>query len=306
MFGLFVRNTLWSIFIALCLVSGASAFFYSHEAMAAEPQKANRAKILTEGALVYEKADYDSSVLGTLKAHQIYEVSQKSFAGFHRIRVGNKIGYIDQSDLQPLNFTFESEAKANKVSQKSKKSKNKKLQEAQAPRRKRPFALSRFVGPAIASVNFTENTMGSKLSEAETFYGVKLSGTDILIEGDINTEINLMFHSGAPGYYETYTGQAGSGWTFLTDFQLQNVSTLSPIAIGIFGFGPMFRFSKFDVALRDAGVTTAYAATDMVLGVAFSLGLGVRLGTVALRSEYKYYWEKTQYSGLTAALQFDF
>ncbi len=303
MFGLSALRAQKKIFLFICSLSSVLILFCFGISAVAEPAKSYKARILVEGALVYQKADYDSAVLGTLKEKQVFEVSLKSFSGFHRIRVGSKIGYIVESDLEPINFEFESQKKS-KAAAKNKKSK--KQAERDQPRRKRPFALSRFVGPAIAMINFTENTMGSKLSESEIFYGVKLSGTDVLIEGDIDTEINLMFRYGAPGYYQTFTGQSASGWNLITDFQLQNVSTLSPIAIGFFGFGPMFRFSKFDVALKDSGVTTAYSATDMVLGAAFSLGLGVRTGAVALRSEFKYYWEKTQYSGLTAALQFDF
>lgn len=305
MFGLFVLrmrlflSNFFLIIISLCL------FMSPTNSALAEPAKVYKARILVEGALVYQKADFDSAILGTLKEKQVFEVSFKSFSGFHRIRVGNKIGYIIESDLEPLNFEFEGQKKLKSGSKKNKSSKNKKAERSE-PRKKRPFALSRFVGPAIATINFTENTMGSKLSESETFFGVKLSGTDVLIEGDIDTEINLMFRYGAPGYYDTFTGQSASGWNLITDFQLQHVSTLSPIAIGYFGFGPMFRFSKFDVALKDSGVTTAYSATDMVLGAAFSLGMGFRAGAVALRSEFKYYWEKTQYSGLTAAMQFEF
>ncbi len=289
MFGLFVSRPI-RIFCVV-LTCWLPDFVFSQQ------NKVYKAKVITESALVYKAADFDSPVLGALPAGREYEVSQRSFGPFHRIRVGKKIGYIADNDIQPLNFVFGNQVGSAKKKKPSPKDPEKK---------KRPFALSRFVGPSIATINFTESTMGRKLSDSETFFGVKMSGTDVLVEGEATTEINLMFFYGAPDYYAKLTGQAASGWTFLSDFQFHTVSTLSPIMLGFFGFGPMFRFSKFDLAVKDGSVTNHYLASDMVLGAAFSAGIAVRLGGIALRSEAKYYWEKNQYSGIGASLQFEF
>jgi hypothetical protein len=292
-FGLFVRRLALPHSILFAILILARPCF-------PKENKVYKGKVLTESALVYKAADFDSAVLGTVSAGVEYEISRRAFGPFHRIRIGKKIGYIADNDIQPIGFSFENAASGNAGG------KSKKADKKEPEKRKRSFALSRYVGPAFASINFTESTMGRKLSESEIFYGLKMSGTDVLVSGDATTEINLMFYYGAPGYYERFTGQAATGWNFLSDFQFHTVSTLSPIMLGFYGFGPMFRFSKFELAVKDGAVVNRYMASEMILGAAFSGGIAIRLGSVALRSEFKYYWEKTQYSGINAALQFEF
>lgn len=278
------------VVLLIFLISGA-AF--------SKPKVVYKGKVINDGAIVYKAADFDSPVLGYLPAGKVYEISSKTFGPFYRIRVEKQIGYIADIDIKPINF---------KPTAPPGEEKKKMAKEISRKKKKLPFTLTRFVGPAFSSVNYTEDTLGATRSEALSFFGAKISGPDVVIEGEIPTEINLNFHLGAPTYYETLTGLGTGGFLFLTDFQLQHVRAVAQNALIYFGFGPMFRFSKFDLSLRDSttGRSSAYRAEDAALGAAFSAGLGLRMGAVALRAEGKYFWEKNKYWSLGGALQFEF
>ena len=252
---------------------------------------------------VYASPSFDAKVVAVLPEGKTFSISNNLFAGaFYKIRVNAKlVGYIADSDIKPLNSKAPLNAK-------DKKSADPKKAAEEKPKKNRPFEFSRFVGPSFSMVNFEENTMGSTQKENMNFFGAKISGVDVLIEGLLPTEININYAPKAPGYYEKATGIGASGFIFSTDFLLQTFLPQGRDSLLFFGFGPMFRFSKFDVGIRNAGTgaVTNYSMQDMALGAAFNAGAALRVSTVALRLEAKYHWEKKSYLGFGAALQFPF
>jgi hypothetical protein len=266
---------------------------------AQSPAAPQKGRTLSMENAVYSSPSFDGKVIAVLPEGQIYSISNNLYAGaFYKIRVKDKVtGYIADTDIKPLN-------KIKRDSEKKQASKK----ETEKPKKRRPFEFSRYVGPSYSLISFQEDTMGSVRKEDMSFYGAKLSGVDILIEGLLPTEINLMYAPKAPGYYEKITGVGASGWIFIADFLLQTFLPQGKDSLLFFGFGPMFRFSKFDVGARDSstGVVTNYSMQDMTLGADFNLGYAFRVSTVAMRLEAKYFWEKKSYFGYGAALQFPF
>lgn len=255
-----------------------------------------KGKVMHDGAIVYSEADFDSQVLGYAKIGGIYEISSKTFGVFYRIQVKpGVIGYIADSDIMPLNKVS---AKGNIESTQKEK--------GERPKKHRSFENARYFGLQYSQVNYFEETMGRGLTESLAFFGMKLSGPYLLIQGPINTEMNFIFHMGAPSYYEKYTGHAAAGWIFMTDFLIQMVLPQGKNTMFYFGFGPMFRISKFQTVVGSGTATTTYNLEDMALGAAFNLGIGFRMGAVALRAEGKYYWEKYKNTAANLALQFEF
>lgn len=293
MFGLFVRS-LVLLFLGLT-------------AMATEPavNPYVQARIINQGASVYKEPDFDSPVLGQVALGKVFEVYPKLQGAFYRIKVGKTLGYIADNDIQFVKTG--AGGKIVPVKAPPKESKQKKRKQAEIKKR-RPFAATRYVGLSYLTNYFKEETLDGKRSEAGSYFGLKMSGPDVALEGEIPSEINVQFHSGAPSYYQSLTGVDSGGFIFMMDMQFLSVSTLSPMVLSWIGFGPMFRYSKFAVGLKDpsTGKTTAYNAEDMAIGAVFSLGLGLRLGNLALRPEFKYYWEKQMYYGAGASLQIEF
>jgi hypothetical protein len=151
-------------------------------------------------------------------------------------------------------------------------------------------------------VTFREDTLGRKPREALTFYGFKMTGTNVLIEGDLPSEINVLIHSGAPGYYKEITGASMTGMILLADMQLMTPFSMGDGHMVHIGFGPLFRYSKFQTSIAGR----ALSLQDINLGAVFTAEGGVRVGPVSLRAEYKYFWEKQAYSGIGVAAQMEF
>jgi hypothetical protein len=252
-------------------------------------------------------ADFDAPVLTYLNAGREFEISSKIFNGaFYRIKVSNKIiGYIADTDIKPLNLP---KNKSDKKSSSEARSKSDEISETSSStaKSKRPYSLTRFIGLQYSYLNYREETMTLKPTAGLGFYGIKMSGPDIVVEGEMTTELNFLYHSGAPKYYELGTGQAAGGWIFLGNFLFSTVFPQSKNTMSFVGFGPTFKYSKFDVEMPVNGKIKRYSMDDMTFGGTFNLGLGVRLGSVSLRGEIQYFWEQMHYYGLATSLQLPF
>lgn len=260
-----------------------------------------RAGTLVDGVPVYRNAHFDSPVIATLPGGKVYDVSSKTFNGaFYRIRVKpGVIGYVSDVDIKPL---FPVAGKKNEGSKKSQQQPEKK------EKKKRPFEFTRYGGLQYSLIEFTEDTMGDKRKDQIGFFGIKLSGPDLMVDGYFPTDVNILFHDGAPPYYEKLTGNSTEGWILLMDFLWESYFPHGKNSLTFLGFGPLFKFSRFNVSLTDplTSTTTDYSLQDMSLGAVFNAGVALRWEPVALRGELQYYWEKQTYWGASLALQFDF
>lgn len=281
--------------ISFCLLLSLSFLGVSGFAQSKSDPPPQKAETLNDENAVYAEPNFDAKVIAVLPGGKTYSISNGIFAGaFYRIRVKpGLVGYIADSDVRP----FGQKLKDKKAPSKEKK---------RAEPKRRPFEFSRYMGPSFYQIKFEEDTMGSSRSEPVNFFGLKMSGADVLLEGLLPTEINILYAPKPPGYYETLTRHSASGFIFMTDLLLQNYLPQSKDSLIFFGFGPLFRYSKFDVTLTESGANKNYSLEDMTLGAAFNAGLALRVSSVALRLEAKYHWEKRSYLGFGAALQFLF
>lgn len=281
-------------------------------AAAAQSQKA---QIVNEGALVYKNADFDAPILTQLKAGQIYDISLKQMGPFYKIRLKPGVtGWIADNDIRLSKAGAKGAAgKAagakvdpKKTSAKSpdKEEKNSFIEKKRPPK---SFYATRFRGPVLGYLTYTEKTMDATRTENMPFYGFKVAGPNTMFGGDLRTDAEFMFHFGAPKYYEKATGHGAGGWVFLTNFIFETASPQSKWHMLTYGFGPMFKYSHFEVTLLQNGKEISYSLDDMTLGAVFDVGLAFRLAdTYALRFNLKYYWEKTQYWGGNITFGFPF
>ncbi len=283
------------IFLVLILFS---AFL---KAQSANP----KAKIKTEGAIVYKNADFDSAVLTYLHEGDELEVSNKLFGGaFYRVRTkSGAIGYVADTDV----FKTKSMLSAMPNSADNKKNKSK-IEKPNRPEKKRSFQYTKYIGLEYDLVNYRENTMGMRPTEQLSFLGVKLFGPDLAISGAIITQMNFKFYNGAPKFYETATQQPSQGMILMGDFQFITAFPNGPSILAYFGFGPMFRYSNYTLQLKDTatGKVASYGSDEIGLGAIFTLGVGVRTGPVAIRGEVQYIWEELQYLAYSLSLQIPF
>lgn len=257
--------------------------------------QAQRATIVNDGALVYEEPDFDAPVIDTLKRGTFYSISKTTKGPFYKIRLkSGGVGWIADTDLK------KGEVKLGKT-------KGEKLVEKKGVEKKaKPFFASRYRGPTMEYVNYTEDTLGKERSSGLLFFGVKFNGYNTVFDGDIYTEANIVLFSGAPSYYADYTGKSTDGFIFMTNFIFQTVLPQSKSHMLFYGFGPMLKYSSFDLAVPNETKTLNYKASDMTVGAVFNVGLGFRLGPVSLRVDGKYYWEQTKYYGAGLNLGYEF
>jgi len=272
--------------------------------LSAEAQS-QKAMVINQGAMVYKEADFDAPVLGELKAGQVYDVSLSQKGPFYKIRLKpGVLGWIADTDIRL--------SKGGKLdSKKSAKAPEKPEEKNSFIEKKRPrsFYASRYRGPALAYLTYSENTMGALRSNSLPFYGFKVAGPNTMFGGDFRTDAEFLFHSGAPSYYEKGTGYPAAGWIFISDFIFETASPQSKWHMLTYGFGPMFKYTHYEVTLLNTTTNkeVSYSLDDMALGAVFDVGLHFRLAdTYALRFNVKYYWEKTQYWGGILTFGFPF
>lgn len=73
-------------------------------------------------------------------------------------------------------------------------------------------------------LRFREGALGLRPTDQLLFYGLKISGPNLIVEGPMYSELNFLFHSGAPKYYEQATGQGAAGWILFSDFMFQFIN----------------------------------------------------------------------------------
>lgn len=281
------------LFVILLLVSPSAR---------AQSQKAI---VINQGALVYTQSDFDAPVLTELKAGGVYDISLKTRGPFYKIRIKpNVTGWIADTDVRVAKFK-------GRTALRTKDAKNGKSgpvaeDKAKPVKPRRPFMATRFRGPVVADLAYAEDTMGALRTETLPFFGFKMEGPNVLISGDMRTDAEFIFHPGAPKFYEKATGQSASGWIFLTDFIFETALPQSSWHMVTFGFGPMFKYTHYEVALLDSGHPLNYSLDDMTLGAVFDGGLAFRVGSYALRFNVKYFWEKTKYFGGSLTFGFPF
>jgi hypothetical protein len=280
------------------------------------PQKKSAgiaAKIKNEGALVYDKPDFDGEVLATLPLGTKVRVSKGvtgNFAKFHRVRAGKILGYISTMDVDVEGGTTISEisdgTRKPKPNVKATKKKPK-AQASQKPTKKkkrresRPIYFSRFVGALIGRTEFKEGIIGADASTNLTIYGLKITGPDTIIEGPI-TDFNVALHYGAPDYYDRLSKTKPSGFVVFADLDLLIPFTQKQNQMAYFGLGPLLVLSSFKVTSGGA----AMDLTTLNLGLSLVLGGAVRFDQVAFRLEGKYFIEKQSYRALQASVQTEF
>lgn len=259
--------------------------------------QAQQATVILDGALVYQDADFDAPVIQTLKRGGVYNISTGKKGPFYKIRLKpGTVGWISDTDVKLGVVKLAPPPPDKKLFDKKE----------EKPAKKKPFFATRYRGPVVDFVNYTEDTLGRERSEFLPFYGVKFNGFNTIISGEIYTEGNIMFHFGAPAYYSDVTKKSGDGFIFVSNFLLQTVSPMGKSQLFYYGFGPMFRYSHFTLEVPDGTKTLSYSADDMTLGAVFNLGLAFRFGGVSLRTDAKYYWERTKYYGLGLNLGWEF
>jgi hypothetical protein len=294
-------------------VFGACAVFhFSSPAAAQKKSPGLQAVVVSDGAAVYEKPDFDSKVIDFVPFQTPVVISRKSYAGteglglFHKVRVRGKIGYIPDTDIR----VGEKEREREKVKEKEKpepakvkaaepkpKSMAFDKDEDDAPGRA-PIYLSRYLGAAVSRVKFTEKFSGHKLSDQIVMYGLRMTGPGTLFDGP-PLDVNILFSLDEPSYYDIFSSGAHGFMLFGDIMALFPLVNLDNWVVS-YGFGLMWNYTRYRVQIQGENTDSL----DFRIGLDAGIGLGFRIGkSFVVRADAKYYYEKSQYAGYTLSLQ---
>lgn len=250
------------------------------------------ATVSVDGAMVYNRPDFDSKVIAYLHKGSKVTVSQKVFGAFRKVLVRKGlVGYISEVDVNAKGPG----ASSSHASPHDKKAKNKRPR----PRLHRPVADTRWIGALLGYVNYREQIAGGKPAANLMTYGLKLTGPNILLRGPYLMDLNLAVHAGAPKYYEQGADVTPSGFLVMIDTPLLFPVGDSRDSMAYLGIGPLLTYSAFDVILQGQN----FHLEEMKLGLSLLVGYGYRIGDAIARLEAKYFIEKTQYVGVQFGLQ---
>ncbi len=261
-----------------------------------------RAMIYVDGAAIYRKPDFDSTVQDYLRYQTPVVVSRKPYQGrggmglFHYVRYGKKTGFVPDTDIRMVKKEIEKVAKTKGAKKLRSKAWEKEEEENLG---KAPLYFTRYLGGAVSMVNFTEKFSGKKLHDNMLMYGLRMTGPGTLIEDGPPLDFNFWFSLDKPGYYSKFAKGAPTGFMMFGDVAalfpiIDGKSTLVTLSLGL-----MWVFTKYKVQVKDR----TYDSSEFRIGLDTGLGIGQKFGKYMVRLDGKYYYEKTQYFGTILSFQ---
>lgn len=248
---------------------------------------AQNATVITDGAMVYKKSDFDSPVVGYLSAGDKVRISTKKFGPFYRIQFKQGVlAYIADVDVSAGNA-------------------NKKSKE-EAAKRAKSFIGKKYFGVSFSKLNFSEEFNSRVESESLTFFGLKYTAPMKFLAGPYVFDTNLMYHSGYPSYYNMTNppSQGQSGKIGMLDAQV-----LYSLAEGskrdfwaYIGGGLAVNYSSFVVEINGS----KQDLSDVLFGGVISGGVALQAGKIAFKLEPRYYAMKSNFFAILMAAQYEF
>lgn len=266
------------------------------------------AVVVVDEAQVYATPDLDGKVLAVVPGGSRVTVSKGvrgGYAKFRRARVLGADGKAVVGWISSIEVKTENEVKAEARRQKKAAEKKGAVRTRAGSHREShsnssdtPFAFSRSVGLAIGVTDYKESIGGVDRTANLLTYGLKITGTDVLLTGPL-MDINILFHYGAPEYYETLSTTKPSGFLMWTDFNLLLPFRMRDESMLGVGLGPLFVLSN--MTATTGGQT--YSMWALNLGVTLEAMASMRIGDVAVRLEGKYWFERKTYHQAQLAVQ---
>lgn len=251
-----------------------------------------KAKIVSPEVEVYAQSDFDSEVISSVYEGEHYLISDKTYGAFYRIKLKNgKIGYIVDYELdiegkgrfkeKDLDVLLYEDAMKLKPETNS-------ANRSDAEEEEAVFGRA-YSGPTVQLINFHENVLGADQVDDLVAVGYKKVA-------DMAWSLSGSFK--VPKYYSDYadkTGGNAKGLKLWTDLGFSNeVADLSSNSSLRFS-GTFFT----QVSLIEL-VTPArkYDLYDVTLGVALEAACLIKIGNSAIDMALKYYFDKSNYTGL--------
>ncbi len=267
------------------------------------------AVVKTDGAMIYKKNDFDSAIVDYLSQGAKINVSQKTFGAFYKVYTGSKVvGYISDVDITPESGTAKSSRRdGDEENASKKKEKDLEKEKAEKERVEQPIYLTQYVGPTFNLINYRGKVSDQDISTQLRFYGLKISGPDILIKGPTLMDISLAV---APGVPSTIMELAGTnslsrGITFLLETDMMWPFKAFFSGMIYWGLGIQLLYMDYDFIYN---TSQHLKINETQFGGHAALGLAYRIKRLGFRVEPRFYMDTRQSvsSGFHGSLQYGF
>ena len=263
---------------------------------------AQDAIVVTEGAIVYQKANFDSAVLGYLRQGEQVRISDKVIGAFYRMRFKNQLGYISDVDVRVEGRPFPSPESAVEQSDDQFESD---YEDHRAKSPGKSLVKAKHIGiMGIYTRHFdyitnlcneldcTRNQINDETSTGVFFYGLKFnvpsSSFDRMI-WDVNTVVSLQ---PVPQYSKHFAVLFEPQFLFFLDAIMKNNGFL------FLGVGPVLSYWS----LQHENLNEATSGFGFNIVASFHIGL--RIKSIALKIEPRYYLlNAARYFAISVAIQ---
>lgn len=250
--------------------------------------KSQSAVVKTDGAMIYEKPDFDSSVIDYLSVGDTIKISIKTYGPFYKVKIDkNKYGYVSDVDVTPE--ISKNKAKDLDKEKKEKKEKNDKKVDNEIEKPLQPVFLTQYWGPYFGVLNYNRKFDNVKVSSQNMLIGMKISGPDTVIKGPTMMDLAIGFCPIAPSYFkDQFNADAATGWLLFLETSMLFPLTSFMNGLIFWGIGLEFVYSDYDLIFNRA---QRVKSTDSQLGAHALLGMVYRIKKVGIRFEPRGYYD---------------
>lgn len=278
---------------------------------------AQNALVVTDGAIVYKKADFDAPIIGYFRAGEKVRISEKTFGPFYRVKFKQgKMGYVADIDVSPQKGSSgksqakEGDTKEPKSAGKDTKGKNEKANakggKAKTAVVNKSLLNQSLLGLSIGMVNWSELFNQREYSDSLIFYGVKASlPFKSVLDGPFTLDVSAIFSFSSGNYLKQASTTPPSGFIAIIDASVLYTfnELMKRQLITYFGAGPVLTYNSFDVEIQGEKLDIL----EVKIGGAIILGAGYKISRgrsdMVAKIEAHYYFTESNILALLAAFQ---
>ncbi len=259
-----------------------------------ESKAAQDASVFTDGAIVYKTANFDSAVLGYLRAGEIVRISNKTIGAFYRVKFEKRVGYISDVDVKLVtspNSTSEDQDSDNKVANQVRTAPaQKKNTSVDAHLTKIPYAG--ITASYFLNRNYIVDNTGQFLT-----YGLKFNFASQFFSSSQVWDITTHFTLTPPQGYQ-------SNLTIFLDIQVLFLldAIMGKNGFLFIGLGPTV--NRWSLKKENPmGIGGGAAQSKLNFGGVVSLQLGLHIQSLVFKIEPRYYIGKRSSLAISASIQ---
>jgi len=272
-------------------------------------------RVITDVALVYTQPDFDSEPIAHLKKGAKLKVINKRYnVAFFKVELPTKkVGYMLDIDIAfagkkeipkgPLNDDQDDRGTIDDLFLDAES--YQKGSDSSSETNPNNFDWERLIGIRNHFISYREKTMGRERRSDLSSLGLVWRGPD-WFDFASYTDAGLSLTTQAPDFYQSVLGTAPRGFIGWGYMLLMTSTALNSRTQMVYGFGPFLRGSSFQIAANTSSGVRNYDATDLKLGGMGSWGFAYRFKPFAIRADFQFWWEASQYTSLSLSIEVPF